>query len=79
MTRTRPTKRFIVRYTDENDSGCPVMEWRCFAYDFEHAREKFIESDFDEFGDWTGWNVLSVDRPRDASGKVITRFDREAA
>lgn len=76
---SKPTKRFVIKYTDANDKGCPVFEWKCYAYDTEHAREKFIESDSEEFGEWTGWEILSIDRPRTPFGKVETKFDRVAA
>lgn len=68
------TKRFIVKYTDATDVGCPVFEWRCYAFDDAHALLKFEESNA---GD--GWRALSVDRPRTPHGYVDTQYDRVAA
>lgn len=68
----RPMKRWIVRYDDGPSSGCPVMEYRCFAYDAEHAEDKFYDDPMAE-----GFVVLSVDRPRRPCGKVDTQFDRK--
>lgn len=69
----RPTKRWVVRYDNGPDSGCPTFEYRCFAYDAEHAEEKFYDDPIAE-----GFHVISVDRPRDGWGKVRTDYDREA-
>lgn len=71
----RPTKCFVVKYTDECDpASFGSAEWRCFAFDAEHAEMKFLESE-----DSDGWKILSVGRPRDSRGKVSTKYDREAA
>lgn len=58
----KPTKRWVIRYTDGD--GCPDFSWSCYAFDREHAEEKFLENDYDSFGDYTGWKILSIDRPR---------------
>lgn len=71
----RPTKRFIVTYQGaERDPGMGTMTWGCYAYSAEHAEQKFLDSGADE----EGWEVVSVDRPKDGWGKVTTRLDRES-
>ena len=67
----RPTKRFLVTYRDTHDPDNGGV-WRCFAYDADHAREKFWDEP-----DVDGWHIVNVDRPRDAHGKVRTDLDRE--
>jgi hypothetical protein len=51
-------KNYVIEY--RSDPSCPIFKWRCKAYDVEHARDRFIESDFDTFGDWTDWEIISI-------------------
>lgn len=52
--------RYVVSYACETgDPGMGRFEWACWAYDEEHARNKFFESD-------EGWRVTGVRR---AGGK----------
>lgn len=68
----RPTKKFVVTYTDTCDRNRREI-WRCFAFDAQHAEEKF----YDTFPcEEEGWEFLSVDRPRDVHGRVDTQYDR---
>jgi hypothetical protein len=69
-----PTLRFIVRYHVAGP-GTETFEWRCFAFDADHAAEKFL----DNAGGWTEDDIVSVDRPRGTSGRVDRRFDRASA
>jgi hypothetical protein len=48
--------RFRLKY---RDAGAPDFDWFTWAYDTEHAAEKFYDSDDG------GWKILSVDRVRD--------------
>ena len=72
---SQPSKRFIVRYRGSEDKQGPVFEWRCYAFDVEHAEMKFWDSGAAE----DGWEIVSTDRPRTPRGKVDFQFDREAA
>ena len=65
-----PMKRWVVTYTDDCDRSRRET-WGCYDYDAEHARRKFEDSDNGE-----GWEFISVDRPRDAHGKVDKSRDR---
>lgn len=74
-TSTKPTMRFIVSYTCTADpTGFGIATWRCYAFDAEHAKQKFLECSPDD-----GWLVVRVERPRTAHGKVYTSFDRVSA
>lgn len=66
----KPTKRYLVTYTDDCDRTRREI-WGCFAFNEEHAAEKFYDSDNGE-----GWELVSVDRPRDLHGRVDTSRDR---
>lgn len=72
---SKPTKRFVVTYRGTEDKQGPAFDWRCYAYDSEHAEMKFWDSGAAE----EGWEVVSVDRPRTPHGKVDAQHDREAA
>ena len=50
--------RFLVKYTDKGDFACPTFEWFTWAYDANHAEERFLDSD-DE-----GWRILDVSKVR---------------
>jgi hypothetical protein len=43
---------FVISYTDRYDPCCPIMTWSTWAYDAEHAEERFYAAD-DE-----GWTVV---------------------
>jgi len=47
--------RYAVRYTDATDPGCPEDVWHCWAYNLDHAEDKFYETD-------EGWHILSLAR-----------------
>lgn len=66
-----PTKRFIVKYKG-SEGGGPEMNWHTYAYDAEHAGDKFYEGSPDD----EGWEIVSIDRPKDPRGKIDTKFDR---
>lgn len=72
---SRPTKRYIVSYRNQclpdYHGENPIMQWNCFAYDAEHAGMRFYDG-----LDSEGWEIVSIDRPRDGWGKVTTRYDR---
>ena len=73
-TTDRPTKRYIVRYEGvERDAGMGGLDWRCYAYDAEHAEQLFLDTDPDSL---EGWVIVSVARPVDPHGKVSTAQDR---
>jgi len=50
--------RYIVHYRDL-DPGCPVFTQYYWAYDYEHAKEQFLND-----GD-NGWLILSITKERD--------------
>lgn len=47
--------RYAVRYRDPIDDGRLPDVWRCWAYDAEHAEERFLEAT-------EGYEVLGVER-----------------
>jgi len=49
---------FRIRYTDAHDPAFGEDAIRLWAYDADHAEQRFVEAD-DE-----GWKVLSVERVR---------------
>jgi hypothetical protein len=51
--------RYAIEYTGENDPGCPTFTTSRWAYDAEHALDKF--SGLDE-----GWKVLRIARMSEA-------------
>ena len=67
---TKPTKRWIVTY--QADEGCAPRRWSCFAWDREHAIERFLADDL-----WSMSDIVSVERPRLHNGKVDTSRDRQ--
>lgn len=50
---------FRVEYTDQHDPAFGKDVIRLWAYDTNHAEERFVESE-----DADGWKVLSVERVR---------------
>ena len=52
--------RFRIRYRDEGDEGFPDMDWYTWAYNQDHAEERFF--DIDE-----GWRIVSIERVRERS------------
>jgi hypothetical protein len=46
---------YAVRYTDRGDEVCPEFVWTCWAYNLEHAEDKFYETE-------EGWRILSLAR-----------------
>lgn len=55
-------RSYVVHYRDP-DPGCPVMTWRCLAYDKSHARDKFIDSSIDD--GWEDAVIVKVERMRE--------------
>lgn len=47
--------RYAVRYTDKRDPAFGEDVWHCWAYNLEHAEDKFFETD-------EGWHILSLAR-----------------
>lgn len=60
-----PLYRFVIEYGDPGES---VMRWQCWAYDAEHALEKFNDSDegFTAFR-YCKRHLLDASTPRDLS------------
>lgn len=52
-----PLYLYRFTYTDVSDPGFGQATWRCWAYDKEHAREKFFDTP-----DGDDWRVLKVAR-----------------
>jgi hypothetical protein len=50
----------LLRYTDASDPSSPVFETRIWAYNSDHAIDKFFDSE-----DSDGWTVLSWERAQD--------------
>lgn len=67
---TRPTKRWIVTYRADECSA--PMTCSYFAWDREHAIEKFLADEL-----WSESDIVSVDRPRLHNGNVDTSRDRQ--
>lgn len=51
--------RFRIRYTDVADPCCMPDDWYVWAYNAEHAEQKFFDSDDD------GWKILGIERVRE--------------
>lgn len=68
---------FLLRYKDKHDPASPTFEWRTWAYDSDHALDKFYDSD-DQ-----GWKVVSWERVQDSAQHRAARHTvgemREAA
>jgi hypothetical protein len=76
-----PTERWMIRYRDEYDEGCPIFTWLCFAFDAEHAQMKFMDD-----VDSEGWRIVSIERPRELAWvrgrlttRITTRYDRASS
>lgn len=54
--------KFHIKYRDKYDYASPDFDWYTWAYNHEHAEDRFLESDD------TGWKILSVDKMREPSG-----------
>lgn len=50
---------FRIAYRDKYDDACPRLSWNTWAYDVEHAVDRFHDSD-DE-----GWEILGVEKVRE--------------
>jgi hypothetical protein len=57
--------RYTIEYTDECDNGFGVARWNCWAYNVEHALDKFDDGD-----DGAGWKALRVARVNGESSQV---------
>ena len=57
--------RYALTYTDRYDAGCAHDLWHCWAYNLEHAEEKFYNSSGDQEGD--GWRIVSIARVSEGS------------
>ncbi|MHB8330765.1 MAG: hypothetical protein ACYDDA_13725 [Acidiferrobacteraceae bacterium] len=55
--------RYAIKYRDAHDPCCPEMVWHCWAYNLDHAEEKFY-GDGDE-----GWRIVSLARVSDAASQ----------
>jgi len=51
---------FRIRYKDRWDPAFGEDVWRTWAYDSEHAQDRFHEADEDE-----GWEILSIEKVRE--------------
>lgn len=66
---TKPGKhgtlhRFTIEYTDECDPGFGVQTWSTWAYDAEHAIDKFYDNP-DE-----GWTALRIALAQESSHRM---------
>ena len=52
---------FNVRYRDKYDFASPDFDWKTWAYNEEHAEQRFYESDNDD-----DWKILSVTKMRES-------------
>jgi hypothetical protein len=52
--------RYIVTYTDRGDVACPEFTQGVWAYNLEHAEDKFFDGEDSE-----GWKILSIRRLHD--------------
>lgn len=55
---------FTIEYTDECDSGFGTAHWRTWAYDQEHAIDRFFE------GPDEGWKPVRIARTQDAAHRM---------
>jgi hypothetical protein len=63
---TKPGKHgalyhYVITYTDSSDPDFPDMTWKTWAYDSDHALDKFYDS-----GDDDGWKAKSWRRETEA-------------
>lgn len=65
----RPTRAYRVTYRDGADG--PTFSYLTYAYSVEHAGMKFYDAP-----DADGWELVSIERPKDPWGKVDKKFDR---
>lgn len=47
--------RYAITYTDRSDYGCGELVWATWAYNLEHAEEKFYANE-------EGWTIISLRR-----------------
>ena len=47
--------RYVITYTDKSDPGFGQMTWHAWAYNLEHAEEKFFERD-------EGFSIIDIRR-----------------
>lgn len=60
---------FLLRYRDKDDPASPTFEWKTWAYDSEHALDRF--HDFDD----EGWKVVSWERVQDSAQHRAKRHE----
>jgi hypothetical protein len=48
---------YEIKYTDDDDGGCPIFRLRYRARDKEHAEMMFLSGE-----DAEGWRILSITR-----------------
>lgn len=53
--------RFRIVYKQRGDDACPEFTWSTWAYDVEHAADRFNADDDD------AWEIVSVERVRSTS------------
>lgn len=61
--------QYLLRYKDKDDPASPTFDWKTWAYDSEHALDKFYDSD-DE-----GWKIVSWERVKDGAQHRARRHD----
>jgi hypothetical protein len=47
--------RYVITYTDKSDPGFGEMTWHAWAYNLEHAEEKFFDQD-------EGFSIVNIRR-----------------
>ena len=55
--------RYAITYTDRYDQCCPHMVQCVWAYNLEHAEERFYETDAE------GWTIVSLARVLDRASQ----------
>lgn len=73
-TRRRPILHFVKKpgkygtlylfrlvYRDKGDFASPDFTWQTWAYNFEHAEDKFFESTPDD----QGWKIVHLEKVRE--------------
>jgi hypothetical protein len=64
-----PLYRYVVEYTDTSDPGFGIQTWHAWAYNLEHAEEKFYDSNGED--GFEGTSIVSVRRLLgDSAGNV---------